>query len=418
MARYQSGTLTKITRKDGIERWLFRWTDRLTGRPRNKILGTVEKLPENSKKLISELAAIRLDINLEAPQETAAISMSTLIVHYKKHELLLNSDGTLGDGDESTKFYSTRDRYLPYLDKWIEPHWGEHGLNDIKTVAVEQWLKTLKISKGTKASNGTKAKIRNLMSALYSHAIRWEFTDRNPIAGVTRGSGVRQSAKREKEPEILEIDEMQRIVSALLVRERAAFALAMSDGLRRSEIQGLQWADIEFENHQINIVRGNVDQRISVGKTAASRRAVPLARYTAADLHAWREVTPYRNDEDWVFASDSSRAGDKRGKQPLWLSRLMEYHIQPTAKRLGIAKTVTWKTLRTSYSTLLKANGEDVKVVQELLRHASAKTTMDVYTKALTPQKRAAQNKLVSMIREQPVSSMYRVEDARQIASA
>jgi integrase len=47
---------------------------------------------------------------------------------------------------------------------------------------------------------------------------------------------------------------------------------------------------------------------------------------------------------------------------------------------------------------LLRANGEDVKVVQELLRHASAKMTLDTYSQALTPAKRAAQSKVVSMI--------------------
>jgi integrase len=47
---------------------------------------------------------------------------------------------------------------------------------------------------------------------------------------------------------------------------------------------------------------------------------------------------------------------------------------------------------------LLKANGEDVKVVQELLGHASAKMTLDISSQALTPAKRAAQSKVVNMI--------------------
>ena len=50
------------------------------------------------------------------------------------------------------------------------------------------------------------------------------------------------------------------------------------------------------------------------------------------------------------------------------------------------------------YSTLLRANGEDVKVVQELLRHANSKITMDVYTQALSPAKREAQGRVASII--------------------
>jgi integrase len=100
-----------------------------------------------------------------------------------------------------------------------------------------------------------------------------------------------------------------------------------------------------------------------------------------------------------VFATNSNRAGAKRGKQPLWLCKVMSYYIQPIAKRLGITKRIGWHTFRRTYSSILKDNGEDVKVVQELLRHASTKVTLDVYSQALTPSKRAAQRKVVQMIR-------------------
>ncbi len=56
----------------------------------------------------------------------------------------------------------------------------------------------------------------------------------------------------------------------------------------------------------------------------------------------------------------------------------------------------------TRFLRLLKGNGEDVKVVQELLRHSTAKMTRDAYTQALSPQKRAAQSNVVGMIRSTP----------------
>jgi len=87
----------------------------------------------------------------------------------------------------------------------------------------------------------------------------------------------------------------------------------------------------------------------------------------------------------------------------------MGYHIQPIAKTLGIRKRIGWHTFRRTYSSILKDNGEDVKVVQELLRHASTKVTLDVYAQALTPAKRAAQRKVVLMIRENlSVPRVYR----------
>lgn len=75
----------------------------------------------------------------------------------------------------------------------------------------------------------------------------------------------------------------------------------------------------------------------------------------------------------------------------------MRHFIQPVARKLGIAH-INWHTFRHTYSTLLRANGEDPKVVQELLRHSSIKVTMDVYTQAVTEAKRKAQSKVVGMI--------------------
>ena len=70
----------------------------------------------------------------------------------------------------------------------------------------------------------------------------------------------------------------------------------------------------------------------------------------------------------------------------------MKRHIQPVAKAIGIHKKIGWHTFRHSFGTLLKANGEDVKTVQELLRHANSRITLDVYTQAVNSNKRAAQS--------------------------
>ena len=124
---------------------------------------------------------------------------------------------------------------------------------------------------------------------------------------------------------------------------------------------------------------------------------MPLDDFMIEELLAWYSITPYKKGEDWVFASDSHRAGVNRGKQPYWPSTIMRHFIQPVAKKLGIGK-ISWHTFRHTYSTLLHANGEDPKVVQELLRHSSIKVTMDVYTQAVTATKRKAQSRVVEMI--------------------
>jgi integrase len=120
----------------------------------------------------------------------------------------------------------------------------------------------------------------------------------------------------------------------------------------------------------------------------------------------------YKEPSDYVWATDANRAGAKRRKQPVWLSTVMRDHIQPIARSLGIEKKISWHTFRHTFSSMLKSNGEDVKVVQELLRHSTAKMTLDVYTQALGPDKRAARSKVAGMIRpKESVFSVYRDED-------
>jgi integrase len=120
---------------------------------------------------------------------------------------------------------------------------------------------------------------------------------------------------------------------------------------------------------------------------------VPIDEFTANELLAWMKKSSYAQAEDWVFASDKVQ-----GKMPPWADTLLDRFLQPAAKRAGITKWVGFHSFRHTYSTLLKANGEDVKVVQELMRHANIATTMNVYTKALTPAKREAQSRVVDVL--------------------
>jgi integrase len=320
--------------------------------------------------------------------------MAKALEHYTVHEL--------GDYGEDGKAYSTRSRKTQLLHRWVLPQWGKFDLRAIKTIAVEQWLKTLittKFGKPKPLAGGTKEKIRDAMSSVFNHAIRWEFTDRNPITGPTKRLGVRVSAKRERIPDILEVEEMQLLLAGLGIREKAMVFLDMPSGLRRGELAGLKWGDFDFKNLHVSVTRSLVDQHIGPLKTEASRKLMPIDEYVAQDLLAWYEATPYKQRSDYVWATDANRAGARRGQQPVWLSTVMRDHIQPVARKLGITKKLSWHTFRHTFSSILKANGEDVKVVQELLRHATSRMTLDTYTQALSPQKRSAQSKVVNMIR-------------------
>jgi len=72
--------------------------------------------------------------------------------------------------------------------------------------------------------------------------------------------------------------------------------------------------------------------------------------------------------------------------------------IRPAALRAGIGKHIGWHTFRHSFSSLLVANGENVKVVQELMRHANCRCTLEIYSQARIQAKRNALHRVVEMI--------------------
>jgi len=370
--RYQDGHLRKAKRKRGPDVWEFLWRERgPDGKRRQRTLtvGNVEEL-RTEREALNRIQMLRLNINRDL-STSALMTFGDLVDHYRQTELLADN-----------KTEKTRTTYLVYLRKRILPTWSDKYLHNIKAVAVEQWLRNL-----GELSNGSKCKVRNIMSAIFSHAIRYELADRNPITAV------RQSGKREKVPVLLDVPELHRLFDELQLRERAMIVCDSLTGMRRSELMGMQWCDVDLLNLRINIVRSVVDQVIGNCKTEASRKPVVIDEHIAQALIAWRQESVYTAPTDWVWASSQ-----KHGKQPLWLATVMRYYIQPAARRAGIDKKIGWHTFRHTFSTLVKSQGVDAKVVQELLRHASFKTTMDGYTQALEAPKRQAQSALANLI--------------------
>ncbi len=129
-------------------------------------------------------------------------------------------------------------------------------------------------------------------------------------------------------------------------------------------------------------------------KTAASAKPVPLHPQVADALRGWREVTLYKQPGDFLFPSLRSN-----GSIPVWPDMVLQKVIRPALKRAGVTgKTVGWHTFRHSLATNLRTLGVDVKTAQELLRHANSQITLDLYTQAVSFQKREANHKVVEML--------------------
>jgi integrase len=374
--RYQHGCLSRKKRARGEDVWEFRYYETTTEgqrRRRSVLIGSVARYPTRAEAL-REVEPLRLRLNVES-RLGGPVTIGALAARYIEQEL--------------PERHSTRRSYLSELNRWIIPRWGDYLLDDVKTVAVEQWLRSLQLAPKSKTH------IRSLMHLLFQNARRWEMTNRNPI------DLVRQSSRRLRIPRVLTEGEISLLLEQLPEPYNTMVLVAACLGLRVSEIVGLQWGDFNWENMTVLIQRGVVQCRVGETKTETSSRPLPIDPGLAARLLELREGSKYCKAEDWVFANEAGK--------PRWQETILTRQLKPAGLRAGIGK-IGWHTFRHTYSTMLRSAGTDIKVQQELLRHANIQTTMNIYTQAVSDQKRAANSKVVEMVlsgaKRGPISRM------------
>jgi integrase len=368
--QYQYGCIERKKRKKGPDVLVLRYRETKADGSvnlRSRFIGTVAQYPTKAEaKRAAE--GMLLSINANNPGAHFA-TLGGLIDRYIMEELPERN--------------STRSRYLSWLTNHIRPKWGEFLIPKVKPMAVEQWLKGLNLAPKSRAH------VRSLMGNLFNCAMRWELVEinDNPMRLVR----VKDSSKRQREPRPLTVEEFSRLLPLLPEPFRTMSIVAMCLGLRVSEVLGLQWGDFDFTKMQVFIQRSWVYGEAGDVKTRYSNKWMPLdpALKNVIEEHGIRAASQSRGT-DWVFANPQTG-------MPWWPSRIVEHWLRPAGIKAGIGR-VGWHTFRHSYSTLLRSLEVDVKVQQELLRHADIRTTMNIYTQAVPEALREANSKVVRMV--------------------
>ena len=362
-ARYQYGNLMLRKRKKGPDVWQFRWME--NGKQKSVLIGTVQKCPTraDAERAIEYL---RIHINAQSPQaDFHSVTVGALI------------DRFMAEYAHKRCRKLTQSTYRSLFKNHIRPTWERELAANVKAMAVEEWLESYPHSRQIKSH------VRNLMHTLFQAALRWEIVERNPI------DLVRQSRKRMKTPRTLTPAEFKTLLANLKEPYKAMVITVACLGLRVCEMLGLQWGDIDPENLTVMIQRSVAEGEVNETKTEASQATLPLDPDLAELLLAHKARSIYLGESDFVFARPD-------GKPP-WPDSILADHLQPAAKAAGIGK-IGWHTFRHTYSTLLHALGTTPAVQKELLRHADIQTTLNLYTQAISADKREAASKVVGVL--------------------
>jgi integrase len=389
MGRYQRGWLRVVERKQG-RAWQFRYyaVDPVSGkkRERSKIIGTLADFPTESK-CWREIDRQRLVEKINEPQADDKLRFRHIAEFY------LSSDA-FGKLAPTTQYC-----YRHIVNDYLVPNWGDQFAVDIKSLAVEKWLRSLELAAPTRG------KTKYVMMVVFLHAEKHERIPDGLTANLESKIDIESSSNYEAV--ILTPKQTFTTLNLMGQPESTMTLLVAATGLRFSEVAGLQWQDVDYANECIHVRRTWIGGKVSEQlKTKQSRSAVPMAGELAQFLRDWQKETPYGNPTDWVFASSKTH-----GRTPRVGNMIVADHLRPAAIKAGVVlkpgQRFGFHNLRHSLSSLLiTGQKSDVRTTQDILRHSSSATTLDLYTQSPMAQRIAAQESVLNAILKQPTRTV------------
>jgi Site-specific recombinase XerC len=311
-----------------------------------------------------------------------------LILQYQKH---------------TTGFISTDKTTVgAWLDKWLEvyakPHlrtktWESYGwlirvhlkpsigeivLSKLQTSDVQQMYNAkLRTDEHEGVSARTIRYMHSILGAAIKQAVRENLVARNVVAFA------KPPSSQKAEMHLWNSDQVKIFLDKSTDnRFYPVFLLALGCGMRRGEIIGLQWQDVDLDNGIVHIqqslVTTNSGLKMESPKTPRSRRAIPLPEEVVKALKHLRlrqneEKIRYRDiyqDDGFVFTWEQGKVID-----PNYITHL----FARLATEAGLP-AIRFHDLRHLHATNLLELGVNPKVVQERLGHSSITVTMDIYS--------------------------------------
>ena len=269
---------------------------------------------------------------------------------------------------------STKSLYATLARKHIiAAKLGAQPLDRLKPSHVEAWKVELQ---GRRLSDSTIRSAFNALKAILDTAIRDEALSRNVATAVTRPKVAPQEAAH------LTPEQVRLVLGAAQTSRYAPlFALLVNTGLRRGEALALRWSDVDLDAGVLR-VRGTlarVDGALVVTepKTAKSRRSVPLsstAQRVLREVHTSQAEERLKAGSAWqqtsyVFTTELGTPYEPRNALRA---------LQAAARQVGL-RDIGLHTLRHSAAAVMLVNGVPLKVVSEVLGHASIGITGDIY---------------------------------------
>lgn len=325
------------------------------GRPiRKSFYSTISKADAKAKAEAYKVAQTVKEITGESPEpsaETFRVWAMRWLETYKK-------------GSVSQHTYNFT--YKTPIQKYMIPYFGSAKMVSIRPVDVQGYFNTVN-NDGEPFSESILKKHKMILNAIFQAAIDNDVCYKNPVKNIT----FTQCQEKQKRP-VYNAKQVETLRAYAAEKSAHSIVILIGTGLRRGELCGLRWEDVDLENQCIH-VRQAVSQtsgKVTIGKpkTKTSVRSIPIAK----DLCDYLGSMP----RDGVYVI---KALD--GTEPItphsfsdWFERFMRDFSDET----GLAK-LTPHELRHTYGTVLRERGVDIYTIQKVMGHSDISVTASVY---------------------------------------
>jgi len=288
--------------------------------------------------------------------EPSNILLQDFIIQYLKEYEIPNNRKTTAIKTEGI----CRNHIIPAL--------GDKKLREIRHFHIVQFKNQLVKNKTESVAFNTMRTLRKILNK----AVEWEFLDYSPLK-------TKLPSSPNIEHSVLPPEKLFMLIDELKGRDKCIVALAGFAALRRSEIFGLKWKDIDFKNNIIQIKRQNIDGDIvEILKNKQKKSIIPIWSRLSLMLKEWRLQS---GSPEWLFKG-------RKGK-PMVGAAWERHHWHEIKKEYNLPADFRFHDLRHNrhtFASILLARNAQPGDVQKLLRHSSIRTTMDIYRHILPGQ--------------------------------
>lgn len=259
---------------------------------------------------------------------------------------------------------STLRSYEDILKNHLIPDFGDYYLEAITTMMLQRHIaKRLAIANPKRVKPKTVINEIVLFNEMFKHAVKWGFLKVSPAAGIERPT------VEDEEMEILRPDEVNKFLDNVTPKYRTFFLTAILTGMRRGELFGLRWGDIDWNNKQIHVRKSMWRGQLISPKSKRSKRKIDMSPTLTRELKKHKLAAPLSALE-LVFCNPEGKT--------LNPDSLVKRQYHPALRRAKIHQ-IRFHDLRHTNVALRIEQGQNIKYIQNQLGHASIQTTLDRY---------------------------------------